>query len=326
MAVFVFVARNGAFFDKSSKFHVWFQGWFTSEASLAGIAPHDRFVPQLASSNLAYNMPAQILSCSILGDITAASLEDKPQVKPGCSASFTDGMDVLDFIDELRSMLHTIDNHAATPDKASIQYCLELDEAEAQDEEDITEGWVHGRPQRFEPPPSYQDIYSEDDECPFSDEELDRPVSMLSRRAMYWACRRSDRIRDAARARPVPASIPLSEFEDPESPIRPSAHALGRRSHLHQSWTMEDLEDYEPDSEIESDASSEPSMQWSDDEELEEPAALLDFFASCTKVIRIDLADRSDSEDDDSLDTIEEGEELEDVGDLMEYFKSCKPS
>ena len=269
-------------------------------------------------------MATQASLCSRL-DITGgiAASEDQSN-KTNYSTSFADGTGILDFVDELRSVLHSIDSHAAMQNK--IQPCIESDE------EDITQGWIDGIPCRFEPPPSYQDIYHKNDECPFSDEQLDDPMSKLSHRILYWACRRSDRIRDAARAKTVPAPIPLSNFRNPESPIRPSEHALGRRSRLFQSWMVDSSDDAleSHNCESASGASTGSFTWWSDDEneELEDPTTLLEYFASCRKggdaSCDKEATYQSESEDEDSLDSIEEDEELGDVDDLLKYFESRK--
>ena len=247
----------------------------------------------------------------------AASSEVQSQDKTNYSASLTNGTGV-----------HGLDRDTATENKT--QPCIVPDE-----EEDITEGWIDEVPFRFEPPPSYQDIDNEDGECPFSDEELDQPMSTLPHRALYWAFRRSDRIRDAARARPVPDPILLADFEDPRSRIRPSEHALGRRSRLYQSW-IADSEDNVPilpksdECKSGSIAPIAPTSSWADDEngDIGDPMVLLEYFASCKKgsdaSCQKEAIYQNDSEDEDSLDSIEEDEELGDVNDLINYFESCK--
>ena len=279
----------------------------------------------LALHNFHRNMVTQASLRSKLDDITSGVTASEVQSnKTTHSTSFADGTGVLDFVNEFRGVLRSVDRHIAVQNK--IQPCIESDE-----EEGITQGWIDEIPCQFEAPPSYQEVCDEDDECPFSDEQLDEPVSTLSHHILYWARRRSDRIRDAARAKPVPAPIPLSNFRNPESPIRPSEHALGRRSRLFQSWTVDTEYDAleSPNYQSTSGAST-GSFTWSDDEdeELEEPAALLEYFVLCRKggdaSCEKEATYQSESEDEDSLDSIEEDEELGDVDDLLKYFESCK--
>ena len=122
--------------------------------------------------------------------------------------------------------------------------------------------------------------------------------------------------------------IPLSNFGNPESPIRQSGHALRGRSCLFRSWTVDTKDDAleSHNCESESGASTGPRPRWSDKEKEkpEEPAALLDYFASCRKggdgSYQKEAMFQSESEDDDFLDSTED-EELGDVDDLLKYLE-----